>query len=94
MKTKQIPAIIMLLAGFITCMYSIIQRATLAEFVTRMWIVLILFYILGVVVKVVLDKNIVEKAKKDDLEENQEIEETVDESEEKQERVNDAQQEG
>ena len=65
MKTKQIPAIVMLIVGLVTCVYSIIQKATLAEFVEAMWVVLILFYILGFVAKIILDKSFAAKEEKE-----------------------------
>lgn len=57
MKTKQIPAIIMLVAGFITCVISIFQRLEAGRFLKLLLIVLICFYILGGIVKLVIDKN-------------------------------------
>lgn len=97
MKTKQIPVIIMLLAGLVTCMDSIIQRAPLSAFVTRMWVVLILFYILGIIVKVVLDKNFTEKKIVDDEAiKDQDVEQAVDHDGEinEREKEKDTQQEG
>ena len=57
MKTKQVPAIIMLVAGFITCIISIVQHMEFGDFVKTLFIVLICFYILGGIVKIILDKN-------------------------------------
>lgn len=57
MKTKSIPAVIMLLAGFITCIIGIVQHMDTATFIKTLMIVLIIFYILGCVVKIILDKN-------------------------------------
>lgn len=57
MKTKQIPAIIMLVAGFITCVISIFQRLEADRFLKLLLLVLICFYILGGIVKLVIDKN-------------------------------------
>lgn len=61
MKTKQVPAIIMLTAGFIVCIISIAQRMEFGEFVTTLFLVLICFYILGCIAKVILDKNFAEE---------------------------------
>lgn len=57
MKTKPIPAIIMLSAGFITCIIAIYTHMELMAFTKSLLLVLVIFYILGVVVKMILDKN-------------------------------------
>lgn len=57
MKTKSIPAIIMLLAGFIACVAGMYAHMEVADFMKMLLIVLILFYILGCVVKIIIDKN-------------------------------------
>ncbi len=57
MKTKQVPAIIMLAAGFITCIVSIFQGLEVDKFLKILLVVLVCFYILGCLIQVVLDKN-------------------------------------
>ncbi len=57
MKTKPIPAIIMLIAGFITCLYGLLYHVDLFHFTKNLLIVLVVFYILGSVVKLILDIN-------------------------------------
>lgn len=57
MKTKTIPAIIMLTAGFIACIAGIIGHMEVVEFTKMLFIVLIVFYILGSIVKVIIDSN-------------------------------------
>ena len=57
MKTKSVPAIIMLIAGFIACIAGMIAHMDVAGFMKMLLIVLILFYILGCIVKLILDKN-------------------------------------
>ena len=61
MKTKHVPAIVMLTAGLIVCVISIAQHMEFGEFVTTLFLVLICFYILGCVAKVILDKNFPEE---------------------------------
>ena len=56
MKTKSIPAMIMLLAGFIACIAGIRAHMDLAGFMRMLLAVLIIFYFLGYIVKIVLDK--------------------------------------
>lgn len=57
MKTKQVPIIITLLAGFITCIIGIAMHMETGRFVKTWGIVLLSFYILGCIAKLVLDKN-------------------------------------
>lgn len=56
MKTKTIPALIMLLAGAIASVAGIASRMEIVSFTKMLFIVLIVFYILGCIVKVILDK--------------------------------------
>ncbi|HCJ75692.1 hypothetical protein ACTQ1U_03930 [Thermoguttaceae bacterium LCP21S3_D4] len=64
MKTKPIPAIVMLTAGFITCIVAIFQKMELLAFTKTLLLVLILFYILGGIAAYILEKNF--KAMKDE----------------------------
>ncbi len=57
MKTKGIPAVVMLLAGFVTCIIGIVQHMETDVFIKTLLAVLIIFYLLGCIVKLVLDKN-------------------------------------
>ena len=57
MKTKYIPALVMLLAGVVNCLYTMLSGMSLLDFTKRLLIVLIIFYIIGVVVKIVIDMN-------------------------------------
>ena len=56
MNTKPIPAIIMLTAGFVTCIVGILQHFSFGTYVTTLFLVLLGFYLLGCIVKLVLDK--------------------------------------
>ncbi len=60
MKTKSIPAIIMLLAGLVACIAGMAAHMEASDFLKMLLIVLILFYIAGSVVKVILDHNFAE----------------------------------
>lgn len=75
MKTRPIPAVIMMLAGFITCLMAIFNRMDTMQFLQILLGVLIGFYILGCMIKLVLDKgfSIMEKAK--DIEADPSVEE-------------------
>lgn len=56
MNTKKVPAIISLAAGLIALIVTTIRRAELIEILTTLFIVLLSFYILGCILKVILDK--------------------------------------
>ena len=56
MKTRSIPAIIMLTAGFVTCVVGIQQHFSSWMFIKTLLLVLIGFYLFGCIVKLVLDK--------------------------------------
>lgn len=56
MNTKPIPAIVMLTAGFVTCVIGIVQHDEFGVFVKKLFLILIAFYLLGCIVKLVLDK--------------------------------------
>lgn len=56
MKTNFIPALIMLCAGFVDCLLAIRNRLSLREFTIELLIVLVVFYVIGIVVRFVLDK--------------------------------------
>lgn len=78
MKRKSIPAIITLTAGLIASIAGILARMGTTKFMTMLLVVLVSFYILGNIVKFVLDLEFNEKPK----EEAEESEETAQEEEE------------
>lgn len=57
MKTKPIPSVIMLIAGGIRCVAGAIYKEDTTSFLWSLILTMILFYILGIIVKIVLDKN-------------------------------------
>lgn len=65
MKSKFLPCLIMLLAGFICSIISIRQSVDLMTFTTRLLLVLVIFYIIGAIIRVVLDKAFAAMADKD-----------------------------
>lgn len=77
MKTKPIPAIIMLTAGLVACITGIVKHIEVLQFMKMLLIVLILFYILGCVVKEVLDRNFKEMSEEETTEGAEETEETA-----------------
>ena len=56
MKTKHIPVLVMLLAGLITIVLDIIQHIPLLRLVTDLVIALVVFFVIGTIAKVFLDK--------------------------------------
>ena len=58
MKTNGVPAIVMLLAGFTDCIIAIRTHMTLGSFTRQLFLVLLIFYVIGCMVKLILDRNI------------------------------------
>ncbi|MFG6382641.1 MAG: hypothetical protein K1V96_00075 [Lachnospiraceae bacterium] len=83
MKTKQVPIIITLIAGFIICIIGFMMQMETNQFMKTLVIVLISFYILGCIAKLVLDKNFKEEAEKatEEAVEGENSKETIDELE-------------
>lgn len=65
MNTKPIPAIVMLMAGFTACLAGMNAHMEVADFLKMLLIVLIVFYILGCMIKAVMDKNFIEVSEAD-----------------------------
>jgi len=55
MKTKNIPSIIMLLAGAITSIITYFNAYTVRRMLFTLLVVLVIFYILGLIVKGIMD---------------------------------------
>lgn len=56
MKTKIIPVILALIAGLITCIVSIMNRASPREFVVALLVVVLIFLVIGFIWKIILDR--------------------------------------
>ena len=84
MKTKQIPPMVTLVAGLITCVMAVFNHISMATFVKNLFIVVISFFILGTVIKVIIDKNFKEMDEEieEELEEELEGEQQEEEIEE------------
>lgn len=83
MNTKSVPAIIMLIAGFVACVAGIVSHMDVADFMKMLLIVLIVFYILGCIVKLLLDRNFpkMQEEETTDGEETEEEEESLENEE-------------
>lgn len=57
MNTKPIPAIVMLVAGLVACIAGIAGHMETNRFVKMLLVVLIVFYIIGGIAKLLIDKN-------------------------------------
>ena len=51
MRTRYIPAGVMLIAGAVTCIVSIVQNQDIVKSLITLLVVLILFYVIGLVAK-------------------------------------------
>jgi uncharacterized membrane protein YraQ (UPF0718 family) len=56
-KIKNLPAIIMLAAGLIDCIFSIYYHLSLWDFTRQLLLVLVIFYLIGCVVQIVVEIN-------------------------------------
>ncbi|MBQ3560029.1 MAG: hypothetical protein IJA07_10990 [Agathobacter sp.] len=56
MKTKDIPAIVMLLAGGVYCLLGILYQIPLMDFLVQLLIVLLVFWMIGGIIRMLLDK--------------------------------------
>lgn len=84
MKTKTIPAIVMLAAGFVTCIAGIATHMETVRFVKILFAVLLVFYVLGCIAKVIIDSNL-KKMEEDTTDGNEASEEDEAEGEDGQE---------
>ena len=92
MKTKEIPAIIMLIAGGVYCLLGIYNQIPLMDFCVQLLMILLGLWMLGGIVRMVLDhfigeledkaKEEEEEAEEIDAEEETEDEEVLEASEE------------
>ena len=85
MKTKEIPAVVMLIAGGVYCLLGIFCKIPLMDFLVQLLVVLLVFWILGGIVRMVLDHfigEIEEEAQEEEEEaEEKDAEEESEESE-------------
>ena len=74
MKTNNVPALVMLTAGFIDCVIAIRTGQSLLPFTRQLLIVLLIFYILGSIIKVILDRNFNDMDDLEDVDLGEEVE--------------------
>lgn len=71
MRDRYIPAFVMLIAGAITCILDIYNKTELLTSLKRLFWVLIIFYIIGLIARVIINKVVTYRPKTD----NQELDE-------------------
>lgn len=57
MNTKPIPALLALFAGFVTCVMSFVQHVDIVIFAKRFVIVCIIFFIIGMIARILIELN-------------------------------------
>lgn len=85
MKTKTLPVILMLVAGAIACILGFVYHYETTDFFSMVLIVLVVFYILGCIVKGIIDKNFSDfgKEAENESEESEEMKENIESESEK-----------
>ena len=86
MRDRYIPAFIMLLAGAITIVFNIIKKVDINTSLKRLLLILILFYIIGLIarwllLKITKPKNQEQKNEESPDEESTEVETAIEEDE-------------
>ena len=83
MNTKSIPAFIMLLAGAVASILGLINQYETTEFIIMILIVLLVFYIIGGIVKIIVDKNFkgMDEQVQDEQKESEEAKENIESAE-------------
>jgi hypothetical protein len=71
MQVRYIPAFIVLIAAAITSIINIVNNVNLLIGLKRLLIVIIIFYIMGLIARTVINKVIAPKPKKEETEEKQ-----------------------
>ena len=64
MNRKNLPLLLMLTAGAITCIITFVQKFTMVKRLTALFVVLLLFWILGSILKWTLDRFDMQNEKK------------------------------
>lgn len=68
MRGRYIPAFVMLIAGAITCILDIYNKTELLTSLKRLFWVLIIFYIIGLIARVIINKVVTYRPKIDNQE--------------------------
>lgn len=71
MRERYIPAIVMLIAGAITSILNIVNKVDPIPGLERLLVILILFYIVGLIIKAIIVKYIINAPKKGEISEDE-----------------------
>lgn len=71
MNTKIIPAVVSLLAGLVSLVVTYIRKAEMNEILTTLLVVLLSFYVLGWIVKAVIDKYTIDDKETEEAEDSE-----------------------
>ncbi len=74
MRKKYIPAFITLIAAAITSIINVYNKVDVSTGLRRLLLVIVIFYIVGLIAKAIINKAFSEKPKKEEPEEEQEDE--------------------
>ena len=92
MNTKPIPAILALIAGFVTCVISFVQHVDTVVFARKFVLVCIIFFAIGMVIHILIQINFKQATSDEDeeLEEGEESESEDEDGQDGQENVQEA----
>lgn len=63
MKTKTVPLLITLSAASVSCAISLIQQTDFRTFVGRLFLTVLIFFVIGYIAKAILDRVFTDKGK-------------------------------
>ncbi len=66
MRERYIPAIVMLLAGAITSIINIVNKVKVNDGLLRLLLVLVIFYFVGLIIKAIIVRTVINAPKKGD----------------------------
>ncbi len=78
MNTKSIPAVLALIAGFVTCVMSFVQQVDTVVFAKRFVIVCIIFFAIGTAASIIIQINFKEVKQEEASDEEESAEEDED----------------
>ncbi|MCI9416469.1 MAG: hypothetical protein HFI82_03495 [Eubacterium sp.] len=82
MNTKSIPAVLALIAGFVTCVMSFVQQVDTVVFAKRFVIVCIIFFAIGTAASIIIQINFKEEVKQEEASDEEESAEEDEDGEE------------
>jgi hypothetical protein len=56
MRIKLLPALIMLVAGAVVCILDIVNKVEIKKSLTKMLLVMVIFYIIGLIARAIINK--------------------------------------